>query len=58
MDFKKVIIDTHDGDTILTLKKVVPIRLLKNKFGCEVSIMEEQGATFDMLNDLLGTGRL
>ena len=55
--FKKMIIDTRDGDTVLTLKKVVPVRLLKNKFYEQVRQMEDRGAGAEEFRDLLGKGR-
>jgi len=55
--FKKKIIEAKDGDTYLTLKKIVPVRLLKNKFFDQVKKREEEGATFKELQELLGRGR-
>lgn len=55
--FKKKIIESHDGDTFLTLKKIVPVRLLRNKFFEEVRKLEDSGATADDLKLLLGRAR-
>lgn len=42
---------------MLTLKKLVPVRLLKNRFFEQVAAAEERGATTDELQALLGKGR-
>ena len=31
-NFKKTIVETNEGDTVLTLKELAPVRLIKNKF--------------------------
>lgn len=56
-NFKQAIIESQEGDTLLSMKKVVPVRLLKNKFADEVRAAELQGATADELNQLLGRAR-
>jgi enoyl-[acyl-carrier protein] reductase II len=55
--FKEAIISAQEGDTMLSMKKTVPVRLLKNKFFEEVKSLEDKGATPDELNSLLGRGR-
>jgi len=55
--FKQKIIEAKDGDTFLTLKKIAPVRLLKNKFFEQVIRMEETGAGSVQLRELLGRGR-
>jgi len=55
--FKQMIIDASDGDTMLALKKIGPVRLLKNRFFREVVRMEDSGASADQLSALLGKGR-
>jgi len=42
---------------MLSMKKVVPVRLLKNKFFEEVSRLEERCASKEEFNALLGHGR-
>lgn len=55
--FKQHCLQVKEGDTILTLKKIVPTRLIKNEF-CElVCKAENNGATVDELKTLLGKGR-
>ena len=55
--FKHKILDAKDGDTSLVMKKVVPVRLMKNKFSDEIRKMESSGASAEELMDLLGKGR-
>lgn len=55
--FKKKIIETGEGDTKLSLKKLVPVRLIKNKFYEQVQQAEDKGATPEELQQLLGRGR-
>jgi enoyl-[acyl-carrier protein] reductase II len=55
--FKKKIIESKDGDTFLSIKKVMPVRIMKNRFFAEIEEMESRGATADELSALLGRGR-
>lgn len=55
--FKKKIIEANEGDTMLSLKKVVPVRLLKNPFFELVYAKEQQGASPEELKEILGRGR-
>ena len=55
--FKQKIVDAIDGDTILTLKNVVPVRLIKNAFWEKVKELELKGASKNELKELLGRGR-
>ena len=55
--FKNSVIGATEGDTILTLKQLMPVRLIKNKFFQEVSEAEQRGATVEELKSLLGRGR-
>ncbi len=56
-NFKNAVINANDGDTQLMLKKLAPVRLLKNKFYTDVKIAEEQCATVEELKQLLGRAR-
>jgi enoyl-[acyl-carrier protein] reductase II len=56
-NFKNRIIQTNEGDTILTLKQLTPVRLIKNKFYDEVRIAEQRGASVEELRELLGVRR-
>ena len=55
--FKQKIIEAKDGDTKLTLKQLVPVRLIRNKFLNEVDEMENLGASLEELKSHLGHGR-
>jgi enoyl-[acyl-carrier protein] reductase II len=55
--FKQAILDAKEGDTKLSMKKLVPVRLLKNKFFQEVEALENQGAGGGELLELLGRAR-
>ena len=55
--FKIRCIETKEGETMLTLKKLVPTRLIKNEFYQQVETAENIGASADELRELLGRGR-
>jgi len=56
-NFQDAIVQAGDGDTLLTLKQVVPVRLIKNAFLQQVQKLENSGATKEDLIKLLGRGR-
>ncbi|HET6558621.1 MAG TPA: nitronate monooxygenase, partial [Prolixibacteraceae bacterium] len=56
-DFKKLVTQLHEGDTQLSLKKVAPVRLIKNDFFNSVNKLELEGADGSQLRALLGRGR-
>ena len=56
-NFKYTVIQTGEGDTQLSLKKLTPVRLIKNKFFNEVQEAELRGASTEELQQLLGRGR-
>jgi enoyl-[acyl-carrier protein] reductase II len=56
-NFKKVVVDAQEGDTLLTLKELTPVRLVKNEFFKQLKNAYEQNASVDDLNKLLGRGR-
>ncbi len=56
-DFKKLVIGLNEGDTKLALKKIGPVRLIKNEFFRQVNQMEQEGADAESLKALLGRGR-
>lgn len=56
-NFKKAVVGTKEGDTILTLKQLTPVRLIKNRFYDEIKKAEERCASADELKNLLGKGR-
>ena len=57
LNFKNTVINTSEGDTELSLKKLTPVRLIKNKFYTEVKEAELRGATSEELQQILGRGR-
>jgi enoyl-[acyl-carrier protein] reductase II len=57
LNFKNEILNAKDGDTMLTLKELTPVRLIKNPFYNEVIRAIEQNASKDELTALLGRGR-
>jgi enoyl-[acyl-carrier protein] reductase II len=57
IDFKKRVISSQEGDTMLTMKQLTPVRVIKNKFFTELQNAEWRGATVDELKTLLGRAR-
>lgn len=55
--FKKLAINSVEGDTMLSMKKITPVRLLRNDFFDKVKRAEDNGATPEELRELLGRGR-
>jgi enoyl-[acyl-carrier protein] reductase II len=55
--FKEAVINAGEGDTMLMMKKTVPVRLLKNNFFEQIAVAEAQGADADTLKSILGRGR-
>lgn len=55
--FKRRIVDTAEGDTMLSLKKVVPVRLIKNEFQQRIQEASLKGASPEELREMLGRGR-
>ena len=55
--FKDSIVAAGEGSTQLTLKQLVPVRLIKNKFFERVTNAEHSGASKEELVALLGRGR-
>ena len=56
-NFKQKIIEAKEGETLLMLKKLVPVRLLSSVFSFEVFKLESSGASKEDLSDLLGRDR-
>jgi len=56
-NFKNRILDLNEGDTMLTLKQLTPVRLIKNKFFQDVQHAELRGASKEELDELLGKRR-
>lgn len=56
-EFKELCINLKEGDTMLSLKKLSPTRLIKNDFYNTVQAAEDRGATPEEMRELLGRGR-
>ncbi|MFT3701518.1 MAG: nitronate monooxygenase [Agriterribacter sp.] len=57
INFKNAVVNATEGDTMLSLKQVVPVRLIRNPFFNKVKEAETRGADIDELKALLGRGR-
>jgi enoyl-[acyl-carrier protein] reductase II len=57
INFKNAVINAGEGDTVLSLKQLTPVRLLKNRFYEAVELAEKAGAPREQLAALLGKGR-
>ena len=57
LQFKEAILSAKEGDTILSLKQLIPVRLMKNNFYNEVQMAELKCMPIETLQNLLGKGR-
>ncbi|GBC61932.1 2-nitropropane dioxygenase [Desulfonema ishimotonii] len=57
INFKKRVVMAQEGDTRLMLKRLTPVRLIRNKFSEAVAAAERKGASEDDLRLLLGRAR-
>lgn len=55
--FKNSVLNTEEGGTMLTLKELTPVRLIKNAFYQKLEKAYEEEATPEQLTNLLGRGR-
>ena len=56
-EFKRLCLGLKEGDTMLSLKKLSPTRLIKNDFYAQVQEAEDRGASKEELTELLGRDR-
>ena len=56
-NFKDAVVKAKEGDTVLTLKQLTPVRLIKNKFYSEVETAEKHCVSKEEMENLLGRGR-
>jgi len=56
-NFKQEVLKAKEGDTQLSLKQLVPVRLIKNDFFNRVAKAELEGQTKEEIVELLGKGR-
>jgi enoyl-[acyl-carrier protein] reductase II len=57
INFKQAVVNAKEGDTMLSLKKLTPVRLIKNNFYQAIREAEDNGADIDALKTLLGRAR-
>lgn len=55
--FKEEVVKAKEGDTVLTLKELAPVRLIKNKFFEDVQRLYTKSPTTEELKTLLGRAR-
>ena len=55
--FKEKVISSQEGETILTLKQLTPVRLLKNKFYQDIKKAKDANFDLEAFKKLLGKGR-
>jgi enoyl-[acyl-carrier protein] reductase II len=56
-NFKNKIVAAGEGETLLTMKQLTPVRLLRNKFFQDVIELEKRGGTTQEMEALLGKRR-
>lgn len=56
-NFKNRIINAAEGDTILTLKELTPVRMIKNELYAKIQDCYQQGFNAENLKKILGSGR-
>lgn len=57
INFKQAVINSNEGDTVLTLKQLAPVRLIKNEFYKQVQDAEKRAASKEEMQQLLGRAR-
>src|ERR1019366_2780036 len=57
LNFKQAVAHTNEGDTMLSIKKIVPVRLIKNEFQKRIQEAEDKGAGAEELSQILGRAR-
>lgn len=57
INFKQRVVAAPEGDTILTLKQLAPVRMIKNHFFSQIQEAQTKGAGIGELQQLLGKGR-
>lgn len=55
--FKKIVTEADDSATMLTMKQIMPVRLLRNRFFDEIRNLEERCADVQELRNHLGKSR-
>jgi enoyl-[acyl-carrier protein] reductase II len=57
INFKNKLVQSKEGDTMLTLKELTPVRMMKNNFYEQLQQAHQNNATASQLRELLGKGR-
>ncbi|MGN6340723.1 MAG: NAD(P)H-dependent flavin oxidoreductase [Ginsengibacter sp.] len=57
LNFKNAVTNSSEGGTVLTLKELAPVRLMKNQFYNDIVKAGQNGASMEELKKLLGKGR-
>ena len=57
LNFKEEVLRSKQGSTLLTLKELTPVRMIKNPFYKKISALYKSGADIDELKKTLGRGR-
>ena len=57
LNFKNSILNAKEGDTELMLKKLTPVRLLKNEFYNQIKSAEDHCESVESLKEILGKAR-
>ena len=55
--FKDEVVKAGEGSTVLTLKEITPVRMLKNSFFQKIAALYEKGVDVEELKTTLGRGR-
>ena len=55
--FKNEVVNAVEGSTVLTLKEITPVRMLKNPFFQKITALYEKGVDVEELKKTLGKGR-
>jgi len=56
-NFKNAVVQANEGDTMLTLKELAPVRLIKNPFYQKLQEAYQRGASTEELKEILGRAR-
>jgi enoyl-[acyl-carrier protein] reductase II len=56
-NFKNRLVNLAEGETVLTMKQLTPVRLVKNKFYEKIAEAEIHGSSAEELKKILGKGR-
>lgn len=56
-NFKNLLLDVQEGDTVLTLKELAPVRLIKNEFYTGLQALYAKNPSVEDLKEYLGRAR-